>query len=91
MSENQNEEEEEEVFEVFPKIDIATLDFADKVKEQVVSMHSGNREIEIWTEAGFGTAHQQLIFTVWYKTREDREAAIIDGEVKSIEESIREC
>jgi hypothetical protein len=88
MNENADEEE---IDEVFPTIEIATRDFADKVKEEIISNYSSNRQIEIWIEAGFRTWHKQLGFTVWYNTREDREAAILDGEAKSIEDSIREC
>lgn len=77
--------------EVFRQIKIATRGFADKVKEEVLSKNLSTREIDIWTEGDFGTLHKQLGFTVWYSTREEREAAILDGETKSIEESIREC
>ena len=89
---NMNEiKEKDQSEEEFPAIEIATLDFADKVKEEVLSNYSSNREIEIWTEGGFGTWHKQLGFTVWYNTRDEREAAILDGEAKSLEDSIREC
>lgn len=86
MSEtNENDEE------VFRPIKIATRRFAEKVKEEVLSKYTSSREIDIWTEGDLGTWHKQLGFTVWYSTREEREAAILDGAAKSIEETIREC